>query len=263
MMLARASLLALLLTPSGTAVEINTVLMERTYHIQGPGVQSGEIITGTAFVVGTPCPSSSRSAHTMLTAAHVLEKVSGEELLLDARVPGKDGAWQRVKHFIRIRDGAKPKWVQHDRADIAALYITLPNPGPPAIVVQDFFATDALLEKYEIHPGDEVFALGFPLGAEGTASGLPILRSGRIASYPILPTPVVGTFLVDMEVFPGNSGGPVYLWDRHRTYGGSIQLGEVRLLVGLVTGTVFAVSGHREARLSDQGTVRRGPCLSR
>ncbi|MBV8594005.1 MAG: serine protease, partial [Caulobacteraceae bacterium] len=42
-------------------------------------------------------------------------------------------------------------------------------------------------------------------------AGFPILRSGRVASYPVAPAKIFPTFLLDFAVFPGNSGGPVFM----------------------------------------------------
>ena len=42
-------------------------------------------------------------------------------------------------------------------------------------------------------------------------AGFPILRSGRVASFPLGPSTAFPTFLLDFSVFPGNSGGPVYV----------------------------------------------------
>jgi hypothetical protein len=91
-------------------------------------------------------------------------------------------------------------------------------------------------EKYEIHPGDELFCLGYPLGAEANPQGFAILRSGKIASFPLTPAKAVKSFLYDFEVFGGNSGGPVYFVDKSRTYGGTTHLGEtICSVVGLVS----------------------------
>ena len=43
------------------------------------------------------------------------------------------------------------------------------------------------------------------------------------------------SFLFDFEVFPGNSGGPVYFVDKSRTYGGTTHMGQtVQFVAGLV-----------------------------
>ena len=70
-------------------------------------------------------------------------------------------------------------------------------------------ANDDLLAKYNIHPGDVLDCLGYPFGFESPVGSFPILRSGKIASYPLLPTKGTQSFLLDFRVFPGNSGSPV------------------------------------------------------
>ena len=56
--------------------------------------------------------------------------------------------------------------------------------------------------------------LGYPLGLD--SSGFPVLRSGRIASYPVSPSSLAKTFLLDIRVYGGNSGGPVFFDFRKR-----------------------------------------------
>jgi hypothetical protein len=103
---------------------------------------------------------------------------------------------------------------------------------------QIVLADDALFSRFELHPGDELLCLGFPLFIS-SASGFPILRSGKIASYPILPTTVNKVIYYDFNVFDGNSGGPVYFIHRGRTYGGTAHLGETeQFVVGLVTSQI-------------------------
>ena len=103
----------------------------------------------------------------------------------------------------------------------------------------DILATDETLKKYQIHPGDNLAALGYPHRIEANEAGFPILRSGTIASYPLTPTRVNKTFLLSINSFEGDSGGPVYLVDSNRMIGGKKQAEEVRLIVGLVTGQLF------------------------
>ena len=67
-------------------------------------------------------------------------------------------------------------------------------------------ADDEMLSLFEANPGEELTALGYPLGAESNSAGFAILRSGKIASYPLLPTEATQKFLFDFAIFPGNSG---------------------------------------------------------
>lgn len=115
------------------------------------------------------------------------------------------------------------------------MYIRIPDGVIEGVFPEELFANEETLAKYEIHPGDELYSLGYPLGAEANLAGFPILRSGKIASYPLLPIKETKTFLLDFNVFPGNSGGPVYLASTNRAYGGAVHIGTTYLVMGLVS----------------------------
>jgi hypothetical protein len=81
-----------------------------------------------------------------------------------------------------------------------------------------------------------MMALGFPLGLSANQAGFPILRAGRIASYPLAPSAAFPTFLLDFSVFPGNSGGPVFMSDQaHRRPGAEGASQDVEFIAGLLT----------------------------
>src|SRR4030095_12335637 len=100
-----------------------------------------------------------------------------------------------------------------------------------------YLAADDTFTKYRVGAGDEMMALGFPRGLAANQAGFPILRSGRVASYPIAPAKIFPTFLLDFSVFPGNSGGPVYMSEQaHRRPGGDVQGSQdVEFIAGLLT----------------------------
>jgi S1-C subfamily serine protease len=194
----------------GGIVELNTTLMRATYRFEAPGS------LGTIFVIGVPTPDSPASLrYALVTAAHVLEHAQGEKATLHVRVK-TEGRIQRLPVPIQIRDGDNPRWVRHPKADVAAMLITVPSNIDIDLLTPSLFADDAFYDWARIHPGDELFALGFPLGAEANDLGYPILRTGAIASYPLVPTRTNETFLLDLEIRPGNSGGPVCLYQLNR-----------------------------------------------
>jgi hypothetical protein len=82
-------------------------------------------------------------------------------------------------------------------------------------------------------PGDNLKCLGFPLGRESNPAGFAILRTGDIASYPLLPTAQTKTFLMDFRVFKGNSGGPVYF--SQPKWRGGVSVGRPQFIMGLVS----------------------------
>ena len=90
-------------------------------------------------------------------------------------------------------------------------------------------------------------------GLAANQAGFPILRSGRVASYPIAPAKIFPTFLLDFSVFPGNSGGPVFMTTQARRAGADaaqpqfiaglltqqVELNNERLEIGIVTHAKF------------------------
>jgi hypothetical protein len=209
--------------------EINTLLMNATFKMEGRGAR------GTAFIMGIPAVSGGdRLEYVLMTAAHVLEQMRGDQatLLLRRRVGGR---YARLPLVIPIRKDKKPLWVRNPSVDIAAMPVWIPKDIHMQYISPSLLADDRELKAWQIHPGDELFCLGFPHGIDANGLGFPILRSGRIASYPLLPTREVKTFLLDLEVLPGNSGSPVYLYQTNRIYGGKAHVNErLQCLMGII-----------------------------
>ena len=223
-------------------IEINKTLMLYTYRIEGPRGKEGEKALGTCFVMGIPkSDTPGKGQIVLITATHVLNDISGEKATIYIRKKISEGKYEKIRHDIQIRDGNNPLWVSHPKVDVAAIKVSLPSfvsalSGEMPLLSTELLANDEIIKKFEIHPGDELLCLGYPLGAEANPAGFPILRSGRIASYPLTPAEDINSFLFDFEVFEGNSGGPVYFVDNGRSYGGSIHLSErIQFIAGIVS----------------------------
>ena len=213
-------------------LDFHTALMMSTLRIEGQNS------LGTVFIVGRPYPTEEKKLrYTLVTAAHVLKDIKGEVAILYLRRQLEDEKWQIMPTPIKIREGTKQLWVEHSQADIAAMYIGVPEQAKVSVIPLNMLADDDLLAKYRIHPGDLLDCLGYPLGVQSSEGGFPVLRSGKIASYPLLPTKNTKTFLLDFRVFPGNSGGPVYIsFTGERIYDGAIQMGTAfNFIMGLVS----------------------------
>jgi hypothetical protein len=203
---------------SAPDIELNRVLMESTFMIQGQTAQGPTL--GTAFVIGLLVPNTNPpyARYVLVTAAHVLEEMQGDTAVLQLRrrVDEKTNSWVKLPHPIKIRVNGQPLWKKHAEADVAVLYVDIPTEASIQLLPSNVFADDKMLVDYDIKPGDELRCLGFPLGVESNDAGFPVLRSGRIASYPLLPTDKTKTFLLDFRVFKRNSGGPCYFVERLR-----------------------------------------------
>jgi len=210
--------------------ELNTIMMQATCKIKGEGS------LGTGFIIGKPDPTNPPKAfYTLVTAAHVLKAVRGDTIILLLRKRDESGLWKRLNVPIQIRNNNNPLWKTHPQVDLAAMFVRLPEGAIETLLTTNSLLTDEQLKKYEIHPGLDILCLGYPFGAEANEYGFPILRSGKIASYPLTPTKELKTFLFDFAVFRGNSGGPVYFVQKNPTYGRSVHLGKtIHGILGIV-----------------------------
>jgi S1-C subfamily serine protease len=224
-----------------TNFELNTVLMESTFKIEGRNAL-GQPALGTAFIMGRPyvnppVDQPNQAGFVLITAAHVLEEMQGDTATLHLRRKVDADTWVRVPQAVQIRANGQPLWKKHPAADIAVMYVSLPKDDSRPLLSTEVLADDKVLADFEIHPGDDLECLGYPFGQEANDAGFPVLRSGKIASYPLLPTSKTKTFLFDFRVFRGNSGGPVYMVQSNRWYkSGGVKLGQtIHIVIGLVS----------------------------
>lgn len=173
---------------------------------QGDGTRT----VGTGFLIDAPRADGTPRV-VLVTAAHVFDRMPLENARIGWRVPLSDGNWRFAPAPLKIREGEAPLWTRHPDRDVAVMSIEAPEAFARAAIPQGWLADGYTFERFDMAPGDEIMSLGFPRGLSANRAGFPILRVGRIASYPLSPVVAFPTFLVDFTVFPGNSGGPVFL----------------------------------------------------
>ena len=190
---------------------------------------------GTCFVMGEPSPhGSGYSYFVLMTAAHLFQNSRQPDVTVHFRTE-EDGTYRRVRCRYPIRESGKPLWTEHPVVDVAAIRIAMPSNVSVTPISTDLFASDSLIADYGIHPGDRLSVLGYPRGVESNKAGFPVLRSGYVASYPLIPCADTRTFLMDFRVFSGNSGGPVFYEDRISPFSGTHAAGTLRMVMGLVS----------------------------
>jgi S1-C subfamily serine protease len=230
--------------------EFNTLLMLSTFLIESvpPANVPPANVTrslGTAFIMGRPmdhptADQPNRRAYVLITANHVLDEMPGENATLYLRTKNGTGDWQVVPWRIKLRENGHNLWTKHPLADVAVMYVKIRNDIWIPTLSTELLADDSAVQRFELHPGDNLQCLGYPFGVVGQF-GFPILRSGKVASYPLMPAEKIKTFLLDFPVFKGNSGGPVYFSENGRDYGGTIHMGEVvTFIAGLVSQEITA-----------------------
>ena len=239
-------MVALLVLYAGVAQAATDPLFEFDENVMKSTVkiQSGGSV-GTGFILLEPVgTNSSTGAFVLVTANHVLAGMQTTNATLWLRSKNSN-AYERLAWEIPIRANGTNLWTSHPTADVAAMRIRMPLDAVIGRMATTVLADDIFLENFRIHPGDEVRVLGFPYGYEANNVGFPVLRSGRIASFPLTPTTNHQTMLIDFRVFPGNSGGPVYMSERRTLEAGSLDSVTIRGIIGLVS---------QEAKISETVT---------
>jgi V8-like Glu-specific endopeptidase len=194
-------------------VDLSVELIHATVQLEQP-LGDGTRTVGTGFLIQAPA-ADGRPRTVLVTANHVFEKMPGAEARIGYRISNADGSWSYSPQTVKIRDAQGGElWTHHPSRDVAAISITAPEAFAKAAIPMDWLASDETFVESGVTAGDELMALGFPRGLAANQAGFPILRSGRIASYPVAPANIFPTFLLDFSVFPGNSGGPVFLTSR-------------------------------------------------
>ena len=212
-------------------VDLSVDMIKATVQLE-QALGDGQRTVGTGFLIDAPTPDG-RPRTILVTAAHVLQKMPNVDARIGYRFQGIDGGWRYDPQLLPIRLSGSPKWTKHPTRDIAAMEIKAPAEFAQAAIPLAWLAGDETFNQVGLTPGDEMMALGFPLGLSANQAGFPILRAGRVASYPLAPSAEFPTFLLDFSVFPGNSGGPIY-----------VNRSDAKFIAGMLTQQV-ELSGDR------------------
>ena len=216
------------------AWDLAVELIHATVQLEQP-LGDGTRTVGTGFLISEISPDGTPRT-VLVTAGHVFSKMPGQDARIGYRIENADGTWSYSPQPLKIRDGdGKKLWTQHPSRDVAVMSITAPDAFAKAAIPLDWLAQDDTFQANQVGAGDEMMALGFPRGLAANQAGFPILRSGRVASFPIAPAQVFPTFLLDFTVFPGNSGGPVFMSQAARRRVGADEGRDVQFIAGLLT----------------------------
>jgi hypothetical protein len=151
------------------------------------------------------------TAAVVVTAAHILSTAPKGPFYLVARIAEGGGDPQVVLVELRPPQSSGPIFVKHPLYDIGAFEIRIPPQLAHLITFPSFLNEKAIGTKRDApRAGQDVLFVGFPKVLPGTAGGFPVLRAGKIASYSGSGSGKQHVFLINADVYPGDSGGPVF-----------------------------------------------------
>lgn len=207
-------------------LQMHILMAESTYRVHGKvKLDNTKTASGTAFILQHPFKTEDITKEwkgdlVLVTAAHVLDEMDGDFLTIDARTQKNGESWSIKPTTLRIRKEGKPIYSKHPEADVAAMWLVdgVEKEDDASFHLQTyvpsfFLLGDAECKKLKLNIGSPLSCLGYPFGVAGSDEGFAILRGGAVASYPMFPLKERKTFHFDFEVYPGNSGGPVYYFE--------------------------------------------------
>lgn len=153
----------------------------------------------------------------LVTNKHVLKDFNSVFLRFNPQgnVPAKE-------YELNLKDGVKNLYKMHPDPNIDVAVAPIPQQYYDRLKIDgvspNFFQFDKncyyindMKNDIGTTEGDEVYALGYPMGLVGKTRQYVILRSGVIARIHDMLDGYSTDFIIDAPVFPGNSGGPVVI----------------------------------------------------
>lgn len=144
----------------------------------------------------------------MVTSTHLVRTAGRGAIYMPLR--GFDSLGNLTVAILEVVPGQKgvPFYVRHPRLDVAAFRVRFPA-GLQAPLLLTLLEETNLEGKGDPRAGEDVAFVGFPEGQSTSLGMFPVLRAGKIAS---LDQSLFGlrNFLINGDVYPGDSGGPVF-----------------------------------------------------
>jgi hypothetical protein len=144
----------------------------------------------------------------MVTSTHLVSSAGRGAIYMPLR--GFDAAGNLSVALLEVvpRRKGVPFYVQHPRLDVAAFRVRFPV-GVQVPLLLTLLEEENLSSNADPRAGEEVAFVGFPEGQSTSLGMFPVLRSGKVAS---LDQSLFGlrSFLINGDVYPGDSGGPVF-----------------------------------------------------
>lgn len=163
---------------------------------------------GTGFLLAIKDPASKAGYDlVVITSGHLVKAAGEKPLILLLRMISPNGDVSGA--IVNLTKGPKrPPFVMHPSLDIAAFRIPIPQDMPAGAILPALHERD--LDFTDLRAGDGISVAGFPEGEGDLSGAFPLLRTGVVAS---IDQSFLGTpgFLINMGIYPGDSGAPVFL----------------------------------------------------
>ena len=217
-----------------------------------PGDQ-GTTWIGTGFIVGHFIKEDDDGAKNYLTFLVTNKHVLKGKPNIVVRFEHSDRA-KVIDYPVNLNDEKGSIWVGNpaDSVDVAAFHVNHEVLANDKAVLSYFSLTDHAMGIAEmadagVSEGDGIFVLGFPMGIVSDQSMYVISRLGSIARIRDVLQGKESSILIDANIFPGNSGGPVIIRPEISTITGTKAINRAALI-----GIVKSYVPYKDVAISQQ-----------
>ena len=177
----------------------------------------------------------------IITNKHVVNNNSSESVNFLLHI-GKDG--KPIDENISIDYNAN--WLFHPSLDLCFCFVNPIFDQQKKDFNKDIFyipiTEDLILDSVkleELEAAEEVLMIGSPIGLWDEKNNLPLIRKGITSSHPALDFNKESIGVMDLSVFPGSSGSPIFLINTngYKDKKGTTHLGASRIVfLGILFG---------------------------
>ena len=192
----------------------------------------------------------------LVTNRHVIESAIDEdprEILLRFNPLWGDEPQDITKKLYD--ENNNPEFTFHPDRDIDVAVFPIDYDSMSAVKEIKFIERPESMDieqmKSQVSEGDFIYVAGFPMGIVGIKRKSTIIRSGCIARIGDLLRAENSEFLIDSNIFPGNSGGPVFTRPNNHSLNNTNL--EKSFLIGMIK---EYISYKDEAYSSQTGNLR-------
>ena len=201
------------------------------------------VCDSTSFLIGFLFKDSTKPEERLyrtflVTNRHVFDGRN----IVSLRFNTDDGKQKIFDQPLKLPDG-NLLWLAHPdpKIDLAVLSINptvlKENNIKPVFISEEMFGYSKDFESIGIAVGDDVYAIGFPMGIAGEEQNYPCVKAGLISRIDQEIIKNRKAFIIDSSIFPGNSGGPVILKPTMVSLSDSKPVGKP-LLLGVISGYI-------------------------
>jgi hypothetical protein len=175
-------------------------------------LSDGKKRTGTGFFYST-----SRNEWLLITNYHVIENSETGELTLtegdEYNQPiAQSGIKRKIENFSK-------RWIRHpnEKFDLCAMPMMpiieeIRREGKVPYFTRIESSTIPSEEEWRnFIPTEDIIMIGYPNGLWDKVNGIPFFKKGMTATHPYINYNGREEFVMDMSVYPGSSGSPVFL----------------------------------------------------